>query len=1262
MKSADASGLNLSLDVTCWRGFLTVFFAFASIGVEAQIFAPNSDQAQPTAYTNGMPNDEIFIFCSPDANGNLVQGELTVFPSLNPPGYTFEWGRYDENTFSYMPILNESGVPFSTITGLTSGGYRVNIMNSNGQIETFKAWVYVSELEAQLTLTPDPMEPGCAPFDLDGTVTAEGFTYWDPIDPGAAPFIVDANTEITVCFSANHSYVSDLGFYLVGPPSCGSPTILLSPNPGSNGQGPVCNSNNNVNNLCFTTLPSGNFNPCNAIGANFLNPNGNPGSNSNYTGTFSSYGPPGTPTEIDWSPIFGCNSAEGGWAVQMYDCIAEDVGSLTNATITFSDGNSTIDYGSGNINSPINDNSCAPATASIYEVPLTTPVDPDPQNIPNTGTITYQLGVTGSPTSLPPGTSTFSQTINPFPTNDEWYYLEITDNFGCSAIDSVMFAYGGAGSADIDDINPTNTLCFTADAVQLNAASSNGAWSGNGVDNNGLFDPSAVSVGIHTITYTVTGTCGDVGTIDITVTELEVTSSSTPSTCVATNGTATVPPTSGTAPYTYAWDTTPPQDTQTATGLGAGDYEVTVSSADGCSVTVTVSVALDGGDLDVQMGAVNDLTCHGVCDGSAEVTVTGGAAPLEILWDDPDAQTTALASDLCAGTYQVTVSDANSCSVTLQATIDEPTELTVSAVMDVESDCGQPTGEVTATFSGGTVAGQHGISWNSTPLQSTATATGLMPGDYEVTVTDDNSCTATASVTVTSTPTFSVTVTDQTDVPCAGDCNGEATVEVSNDAVQPVTYSWNTTPAQNGATATGLCAGTFVVTVTDDAGCMGTSSVTISAPEPVVAVVSSSVNIVCPGQEAQLSATVDGGTAAYAYDWSATPADLSLVADAESPQVSPETETTYTVTVTDANGCTSDPESVTIAISEPLSLLVTRPIGGADTTVCEGQPVSINLLGSGGDGNLTYTLSPSTAPLDLPISVTPNATTTYEFEVSDGCGTTPATASVTVTVEPAPVVDFTVDAPSGCEPHTATFNNLSEPAGVQWLWDFGDTGSSAGTSTQQNPSFTYVEVGTYDITLQVTNSNGCTSDTTIVAMVEVVSPPDAAFSANPMNTTLIAPTITFTDQSQGNVTEWEWTFGDGTDTDEQSPVHTYQDTGYFSVTLLVTSAEGCIDIARSNVNVGPDFMFYIPNSFTPDGDGLNDTFGPKGEGIRWETYEMSMFDRWGKQIFYTNDIDTGWDGTINGNEPVIGSYAYLIHILDANNRKLVYRGNVTLLR
>lgn len=1233
-----------------------IILALSCADVLGQITSPNAGSSQPTQYTNGMPDDEIFIFCSPDANGNPIQGSLTATPTIAGPGFNFEWGLYDANTHSYPAFFTENGVATSTVNNLASGGYQVTITNNGGQTETFITWVYVSALDADINIITDPVNPGCEPFEVQGTVSTTDFTYWDPVDPGAAPFIVDASTEITVCFSANHTYVSDLGFYLVGPPSCGSPTVLLSPNPGANGQGPTCNSNNNVNNLCFTTVPSGNFNPCNQLG-NFLTA---PNTNSNYTGTYSSYGPDNNITQINWSPIYGCNSAEGGWAVQIYDCIAQDVGALTNATISFSDGTSTISYASGNINSAINDNSCTPQTASIFVVPISTPVDPDPHQVPNTGTITYQLGVAGSPVTLPPGTDSFSQTIDPIPTNDEWYYLEITDNFGCSAVDSVMFAYSGSGTAAIDDINPGNLLCSGSSAVQLTAASPGGDWTGNGVNASGLFNPTVAGTGTHTITYTIPPPCGDVGTIDITVGDLGFTVASTDAVCAAENGTATVTPTSGSAPFTFVWNTTPVQNDATATGLAAGDYEVEVTSSEGCSGIASVTVGLDAGDLDVSMAATSDMSCNGVCDGTAEVNVTGGADPVSILWDDPDAQTGATAVGLCAGIFNVTVTDGNDCSITLQAEIAEPDGMTANAVMTAESDCGQPTGEAQVTASGGEVAGDYDYEWDTTPVQTTATATGLASGQYTVTVSDDNGCSVTANVTVTGNATFSVNILSQTDALCAGECNGAATVAADADAVLPIAYSWNTTPVQTAATATDLCEATYTVNVTDDTGCMASTTVTIGGPQPLTVTAFTDVETLCIGQTAVLSATVDGGSGAVnTLFWTADPSDPSLDPDLETPSVSPAVSTAYTVVATDSNGCTSAPASIGVSMAEPLSLAVIQPLG-ADTAVCAGETVLINLAASGGDGD--YSFAMGGIPVNLPLAVTPWATTVYGFTVGDGCGTPEAAAEATVTVHPIPEIVIGVEDPVGCHPHTPVFTDLTEPPVQQRVWDFGDPESSSNTATQQAIAHTFSAPGTYDISLQVTSAYGCVSDTVITQMVQVQEAPDASFTFSPVSADLFHPTITFTDQSSGNVSHWSWDFGDGAQDSVQHPSHTYQDTGYFSVTLIAYTDAGCADLARRNVTINPIFTFYVPDSFTPNGDGLNDEFRPYGEGVRWETYEMKIFNRWGQMIFFSKNVERGWNGKMGGADVEVGIYVYHISIFDRNDRQLTYNGRVNLIR
>jgi gliding motility-associated-like protein len=1156
--------------------FLTVVVLVISPLVSlGQLTAPTAGQSQPTQYTNGQPNDQIFVFCSPDVNGNPITGSLTATPTIPGPGFNFQWGLYDETNHTYPTFSTQNGVPTSTVSNLASGGYKVTITNNAGVSQSFVAWVYVSELEVDIDLALDPVNPGCEPFDINGTISATGFTYWDPVPPGSAPFIVDASTTVTVCFNANHTYVSDLGFVLIGPPGCGSPSFALYPHPQvvNPANGCCCNSGNNLNNLCFSTSNSNQLNMCGAA--------------TPLTGTFAMFN--GSVAGSNYPPggianIYGCNAAEGGWAVQIYDCIGLDVGALTGASISFSNGTSTINYNSGAINSVINDNSCTPATASIYVVPITTPINPDPQQVPNTGTMTYQLGVNGSPVTLAPGTTSYTQTVDPIPDYDEWYYLEITDNFGCQAIDSVMFDFTGYADATINPVNANNVLCSGAAAVQLTAATPGGTWSGTGANASGMFDPSVAGNGIHTITYTIANPCGAMSTMNITVTDMEFTVVVNDPLCASGTGSATITPTSGVAPFTYSWATNPVQTTATAAGLAAGTYNVTVTSSDGCVLTESV-------------------------------------------------------------------------------TVNEPPLLQANAVMTVASDCGQANGAVQATANGGQVGAGYVYSWNSVPAQNSATAVGLLPGDYEVTVTDNNGCTATASATVTTTPGFSVTITSSVDALCNGSCTGSATALAGNGAVAPIAYSWSTVPIQNTASASGLCAGTYTVTATDDLGCQATASVDIAEPSVFTVLASAADQLVCIGGSTTLSATTSGGTGPVSgLAWTANPADPSLDATANQPVVSPTFNTTYSVVGTDANGCTSAPSTIQVQLRQPLSIQIVHPLAGPDTSICAGEMAVLDAVAAGGDGAYTYHLNTYPNPVTLPMTVQPNATTTYTFIVTDGCTTPPASAASTITVNPIPTVLFSVDEPSGCDQHTSIFTDLSTPPAQQWLWNFGDSASSSNTAIQQNAFHTFSGPGLYDISLTVTTASGCTNDTVFTELIEVFELPNAQFVPNPTSASIMNANIQFTDMSSGNITVWEYAFGDGETSAEQYPTHMYQDTGYYAVTLLVTTADGCMAQTRGNVRITPDFMFYIPNAFTPNGDGTNDTFRPYGEGMLWDTYEMRIFTRWGQQIFWSKNVDNAWNGTHNGTAVEAGVYVYRITVQDMNGREMPYSGEIHLVR
>jgi gliding motility-associated-like protein len=737
----------------------------------------------------------------------------------------------------------------------------------------------------------------------------------------------------------------------------------------------------------------------------------------------------------------------------------------------------------------------------------------------------------------------------------------------------------------------------------------------------------------------------------------------TDATCTTSNGTATATAVDGNAPYSYAWDTSPVQTDQTATGLAPGTYTATLTDAGGCTSNATVTIGLDPGNLSASINLFSDVSCNGNCDGTATVDVLNGTAPLSFLWDDPNAQSTQTSSNLCARTYNVGVADANGCLATAQIVISEPTAVTVNAIMDIQSNCGNPDGQASATATGGTVVLDYAYTWNSTPTQSSTTATNLEPGIYTVIAIDNNGCSGFADIEVTPTPGFTASISSFTDASCFQNCDGTVIALASNAAVAPLSYSWNTSPTQNAATATNLCAGTYDVTITDDLNCVATASVIIGQPTMVSTSVAASASPICIGESANLTGTISGGTQPYATTiWTSNPNDPSLVTTQQNPTVSPIITTDYSLIATDANGCTSVPKTVTVEVLDPLTLTITRPLN-QDTGICPYDFATLDVVATGGDGNYSYFLLPElVTPANLPMQVQPNATTTYDFIVIDGCTTPSASTSSTITVFILPQVNFVGDELEGCDPHVTNFTDLTQPTPVSWEWRFGDSDSGENSATTANPFHAYSGPGLYDVSLAVVSDDGCVSDSTKTEYIEVFPLPYANFEADPEKTNVLQGEINFTDLSVDSIANWSWDFGTGDLSTEQNPVYTYTDTGTFIVWLQVFTNHGCEDQTSRQIEIEPDFMFYVPNAFTPNSDARNDAFRGYGEGVNWDTYEMSIYNRWGEEIFFTNDIDNSWNGSFKGKTVPNETYVWTINIDDLQGNRHIYRGHVTVVR
>lgn len=366
----------------------------------------------------------------------------------------------------------------------------------------------------------------------------------------------------------------------------------------------------------------------------------------------------------------------------------------------------------------------------------------------------------------------------------------------------------------------------------------------------------------------------------------------------------------------------------------------------------------------------------------------------------------------------------------------------------------------------------------------------------------------------------------------------------------------------------------------------------------------------------------------------------------------------YQVTVTDADGCTS---VVSVSITQPTD--VTLSASAAPASLCAGQGTQLSSLAAGGTPGYSYSWNPGALAGSIQ-NITPAVSGTYTVYVTDASGCSDS-AMVAVTVNAVPVAALVADITSGCAPLCVSFSDLSavaSPATIaSWSWDFGD----GNTSTSQNPAHCYNTPGVYTVVLNITTADGCAASFTMANYINVFSVPVASFSFSPQPANIFDPDIAFTDQS-ANAATWSWNFGDPLNSTSTSrdPFFTYEDPGCYTIQLTVTSPGGCVDDTTQEVCIEPEVALYVPNAFTPNGDGSNDFFLPEGVGMEWNTFHMMIFDRWGNLIYETTDINKPWDGRANGGSEIaqIDVYVWKIDVRDINSNTHRLLGHVSLVK
>ncbi len=270
------------------------------------------------------------------------------------------------------------------------------------------------------------------------------------------------------------------------------------------------------------------------------------------------------------------------------------------------------------------------------------------------------------------------------------------------------------------------------------------------------------------------------------------------------------------------------------------------------------------------------------------------------------------------------------------------------------------------------------------------------------------------------------------------------------------------------------------------------------------------------------------------------------------------------------------------------------------------------------------------------------------------------TVTLPIEIFPLPNVAFGADTAAACTPVTVNFSDASNVGNgtiVSWLWDFGD----GFTSTDPNPIHGYDNTGVYTVTLQVTTNHGCTDEFVNVNFITAYPNPIAQFTASPTVTDEFSSQLglDIVNFSQG-ATVYNWNLGNDILSDEVTPRITYDSAGTYIITLYVENQFGCSDQITQEVLVNPVYTFYVPNAFTPNGDGTNDLFF--GTGTNIIAYEMNIFNRWGERIFDSFDMNNKWDGRLKDQRVQDEVYIYVFHVTDIFGGQHVHRGSVTLIK
>jgi gliding motility-associated-like protein/uncharacterized repeat protein (TIGR01451 family) len=807
------------------------------------------------------------------------------------------------------------------------------------------------------------------------------------------------------------------------------------------------------------------------------------------------------------------------------------------------------------------------------------------------------------------------------------YSVVITDQYHCTVSDTftitepAQFTVSGSVSSDY---NGQDISCFAASDGSLIASTTGGiipitiSWPQSGTVGNSI---NGLTAGYYAVQAVDQTGCIAIGSITITEPDsIQITAVTTDILCFGdSTGAINASITGGTEAYTFAWGNG--ETTEDLTGLPIGTYVLTVTDANACIQVDSFSLTQPA--LPITISATNTpVACFGDTSALLDLSVIGGVSPYTYAW--AGGETSQDLTNVVAGAYSVTVTDANGCLMNFDYTVTEPGELTATFTNTNPVCQAGSQGSIDLTVNGGTPGFTY--FWNSTA--TTEDLTELFAGNYECSVIDQNGCSANFQTTLTDPDALTLTSV-VSDVLCYGGSTGQIDITPSNGAV-PYSFDWT-----NGAVtedATGLPIGLYAVNVSDANGCGFFESFVIAQPDTLLYFTSgSSTTISCFGDTtASVSIGLAGGTVPYAFAWSNgdTTQNISNLGAG-----------TYDVTVTDSNGCQLA-QSFTITEPPLLELSETHT-----DILCFGDATGdIDVSTTGGTQPYSYSWSNSSTSEDL----TAITAGTYTLTSTDGNGCT-ATVSATIAQPLMGLALSSTPTDVLCFGGNDGAINLTVSGGTSaytFSWNNSETTEDLAT----------LEAGTYTVT--ITDANGCTLLQSIT-----VDQPNAPLTLTGEGSSICLGASNGEAIVVANggtpIYYYQW----DTAPDDTLDVLTNLLPGTYAVT--VTDQNGCSESISFTVDQ-PDglegcVVLEMPNVFSPNGDNTNELCTPV-KVLNIKTYNVQVIDRWGLLMYQGDDYTTGWDGTVHGDRASEGVYFYKVDYTDNYDQSGVLQGFITLIR